>query len=295
MVINNSVSFCKDNDGDGVPDLIDIDDDNDGITDYDEQISCPTLTALTFNTSGKAVLSSNSITTNNSNIWINNYSNQKLSLPIHLEYNLADINGLSFIGFIPINYNKIITTGNYSDDAYKIYHSNGNYYSKMPTEWTTGATAQNVGDLFEIDININGVVSLKQNGRIIRTFNGATTDYLFTITSYNYRSYANVKLIASAVDGVVCNQLDTDNDGKPNYLDTDSDGDGCNDAVEAGSAPVGTNVPLSGPYGSNGLVDSKETITNGIGNGYINYKLNSKIRLGSVNWYLIKFLSLFFI
>ena len=83
------------------------------------------------------------------------YSNQRLSLPIHLEYNLADVNGSSFIGFIPVNYNKVLSTNNYTDEAYKMYHSNGTYYGQMPTQWTPGATTQNVGDFFEIDININ--------------------------------------------------------------------------------------------------------------------------------------------
>jgi len=279
--INNSISLCNDNDGDGVPDLVDIDDDNDGIIDYDEQVSCPTLTGLIFNNSGKAVLTNNSITTNNASVWINNYSNQRLSLPIHLEYNLADVNGSSFIGFIPVNYNKVLSTNNYTDEAYKMYHSNGTYYGQMPTQWTPGATTQNVGDFFEIDININGVVTVKQNSSIIRTFNGATTDYFFTLTSYNYRSYANVKLLASSVDGVVCNQLDTDNDGRPNYLDTDSDGDGCNDAVEAGSARVGTSIPFVGTYGSNGLINTKETITSGVETGKINYTLNYKNAIAS--------------
>jgi hypothetical protein len=41
----------------------------------------------------------------------------------------------------------------------------------------------------------------------------------------------------------------------------DSDGDGCNDALEAGSATAGTTVPLTGAVGNNGLVNTLETST----------------------------------
>mgnify|MGYP000713201630 CR=1 FL=1 len=123
-------------------------------------------------------------------------------------------------------------------------------------------TAQQSGAMYQwVDcdnenININGVVTVKQNSSIIRTFNGATTDYFFTLTSYNYRSYANVKLLASSVDGVVCNQLDTDNDGIANRLDLDSDNDGIPDNVEA-QTTTGYTAP-TGNVGLNGVDEAYE-------------------------------------
>ena len=72
-----------------------------------------------------------------------------------------------------------MSTGNYTDEAYKFYHANGNFYGKFPTEWTIAATAQAAGDKFEMDINVNGVVTAKRNGLVVKTFNGEATDYNF--------------------------------------------------------------------------------------------------------------------
>jgi hypothetical protein len=63
--------------------------------------------------------------------------------------------------------------------------------------------------------------------------------------------------------------VDSDNDGIPNRLDLDSDNDGCSDAYEAGATTATTaNYVFAGPYGNNGLANSKETIAD---NGIINY------------------------
>ncbi len=53
--------------------------------------------------------------------------------------------------------------------------------------------------------------------------------------------------------------IDTDNDGTPDYLDTDSDNDGCFDALE-GSA---TNIALSDLNG-NGSIDYANTTPSGV-------------------------------
>jgi large repetitive protein len=63
--------------------------------------------------------------------------------------------------------------------------------------------------------------------------------------------------------------LDTDGDTVPNYLDLDSDGDGCSDAFEAGAiTDVAANYVFTGIVGTNGLIDTKETVAD---NGIINY------------------------
>jgi hypothetical protein len=65
---------------------------------------------------------------------------------------------------------------------------------------------------------------------------------------------------------------DTDGDGVPNRVDLDSDNDGINDVREAGHAGADANSDgkVDGPYGSNGLADSVETTA---GSSTINYTL----------------------
>ncbi|KAI9549363.1 hypothetical protein GHT06_003729 [Daphnia sinensis] len=45
----------------------------------------------------------------------------------------------------------------------------------------------------------------------------------------------------------------------PNTLDTDSDGDGCSDAFEGGATSNSGTSVIAGPYGDNGLANSRES------------------------------------
>jgi hypothetical protein len=72
----------------------------------------------------------------------------------------------------------------------------------------------------------------------------------------------------NAVTNLNISDCDTDNDGIINSKDLDSDGDGCSDAFEAGATTVKTDSIIAGPYGSNGLANSKETA---LDNGTLNY------------------------
>ncbi len=68
-----------------------------------------------------------------------------------------------------------------------------------------------------------------------------------------------------------CLVLNTDNEGLANHLDADSDNDGCSDAREGGATLNKTaNFAFAGPYGANGLDNSKETPAE---SGIINYSL----------------------
>jgi hypothetical protein len=59
---------------------------------------------------------------------------------------------------------------------------------------------------------------------------------------------------------------DTDNDGKLNHIDLDSDGDGCSDAVEAGSSTMDTSTtayPTGTDTNANGILNNYEGATAG--------------------------------
>ena len=72
--------------------------------------------------------------------------------------------------------------------------------------------------------------------------------------------------------------LDTDGDGIPNHFDLDSDNDGCSDAFESGSTTNKTDSIIAGPYGTNGLANSKENVAD---NGIINYSLTYDFAINS--------------
>ncbi|KAI9549355.1 hypothetical protein GHT06_003721 [Daphnia sinensis] len=130
-----------------------------------------------------------------------------------------------------------------------------------------------------MDINTAGVVTIRQNGWVIRSFKGAKSDYYFAFTSYNAKVIQNIKLTSYSPIEMICTDIDSDGDGKPNRLDIDSDDDGCNDAVEAGAATASQAIPFVGAVGSNGLIDSKEeTVDSGDVNyvsTYLSYAMNS--------------------
>ncbi|NBB23444.1 hypothetical protein GVN20_29100, partial [Runella sp. CRIBMP] len=117
--------------------------------------------------------------------------------------------------------------------------------------------------------------------------NNSQGDILATVADY-YSDVANTKTMSITVpsDGVInitayvldpglshnvpiittpatfcstlqSSQIDTDNDGIPNHLDTDSDGDGCADAIEGGgsfsTASIDANGRLTGSVDANGV------------------------------------------
>ena len=82
---SSAINVCLDSDGDGVADVFDIDDDNDGILDTIEQESCSgtgvNLSTLTFSGSAVTAKTANTLTSSNTNAWISSYSNQNFGLP----------------------------------------------------------------------------------------------------------------------------------------------------------------------------------------------------------------------
>jgi gliding motility-associated-like protein len=255
-----TIDSCLDTDLDGIPDSLDIDDDNDGVLDADEQKDCTypqkDLTTLTFNGNGTGTFTASTLTMSGTSSWKNSYSDQKLKLPIHLEWNTS-VTGIGMLGLLPVGSAK--STSNYTDEAYKVYHNATNIYGWSPPipNWSfTGTYVAN--DLIEMDINTAGVVTIRQNGWVVRSFKGKKSDYNLVFSSHSAKVLSNIKLTSYAPIEMVCTDIDTDGDGTVDRLDIDSDGDGCNDAVEAGAALPTVAIPFVGAVGTNGLIDSKE-------------------------------------
>ena len=271
---SKSLSVCADTDGDGIGDLIDLDDDNDGVLDAEEQDNCEysaqDLTKLTF--SGSAVKSTtiNTLTTTASGGWKTSYSNQVFKLPIHLEYTLVTQTGYAMVGLLPVNGTQ--TPNNYNDGAYKFYNasSSGTVYGYFPSEWTF-QQAQVESELYEIDINATGYVTVKVSGAVKAQFQGTASDYKLAISAYQEVTF-NLLRVSDASKTFACEDLDSDGDGIFNRLDLDSDNDSCGDGVEASNTIKADNNIMTFNTGTdanrNGLLDKFE---NSITQGKINY------------------------
>jgi hypothetical protein len=250
------VIVSPDSDGDGVLDIMDLDDDNDGILDINEQANCgyvgKDLTTLTFNGSAIASKAANSITCANTG-WLSSYSNENLTLPIHLEYKVSSQSAYSMIGLLPSAGTQ--TTANWNDGAYKFYNYGTTLFGYFPSAWTF-SQAQVANELYTIDINATGYVTVKVGGVVKAQFQGANSTYKLAISSYTGQTMTNIKLADAYSGGYKCTEIDTDGDGIPNQLDLDSDGDGCPDALEGGGGFNSSNVYPSSMQGGSTNVTS---------------------------------------
>ncbi len=219
-----------DSDLDGICDLLDQDDDNDGITDTNESI-CSSVDLSSLNMYGNAIASitATEIQLTNLGAWRSSYSTETFNLPLHLSFK-ANTNNYNMIGLLPVGATE--TVNSWNDSAYKAYiHVNGRCYGKFPDQWTFTHLQNTNQQLIEIDISTNGILTVAIAGQVIHTGTAPIGAYKLAISSHSGGMIENIKL---TYDSVPCNNidLDTDGDGTPDRLDLDSDNDLCVDAFE---------------------------------------------------------------
>ncbi|MBL0190629.1 MAG: DUF4347 domain-containing protein [Saprospiraceae bacterium] len=289
--INSSVNLCSDFDNDGVPDFVDLDDDNDGILDAVESPTCfytqaeaqkiVSITSdMTTNTYSPAA--TNAPGTNLSLLYDGNTSNYYTRITA----NSLLLNGMSVYTVkysTPIQISSLTLVKGamltYNVNSYVLQGSNDNM------NWTTISSPTN---------DVNGNLTLTNtsttkyqyyrvldNGYVSGTTGNIsqTASYPTRYTSEISITYPTTSYVASAYPKPSCTGSDADSDGIPNHLDLDADGDGCSDAYEAGvtthSGVVmfsGTavnrspnisvtmsNAIVAGPYDANGFANSVET------------------------------------
>ncbi|SMC60545.1 T9SS type B sorting domain-containing protein [Cellulophaga tyrosinoxydans] len=208
------ITVHNDYDKDGIKDITDLDDDNDGI--YDEQ-ECSNL----------SLNIANGASFNNTFVTIDNYLVLDI-FNLDNSFNLQ-INGTNIAGEIQF---QSAVSGNFATflDGYG-YGQNGN--SQVYT--LSGSTAT---PLIRLVINQAGELMLFG----AKTSNGTLLPMVLTTpaTAVNWNaSGTNTVTIGQMVTGPTNMRgilrtagCDTDADGLPNHLDLDSDGDGCSDANE---------------------------------------------------------------
>jgi gliding motility-associated-like protein len=295
FAISASENACLDSDTDGLGDLLDIDDDNDGILDTIEQTNCITsgiaINTLTFSGSAIAASTASTVSSAGGDYWRTSYSDQNLKLPISLSYKFNSTTGYAMFGLFPVTGTQ--NPGTWADGAYKFYPQTTSVYGYFTTAWDFGPISITSNDILSIDISATGYVTAKVNGIVRKAFQGVVSDYKLNMSSYRAANFADVVLTdANNLAILTCTDIDTDGDGIPNRLDLDSDGDGCSDAKEAGvpgtlasgtlvnkvnNVTVSTTVAnaiVAGTYGDNGFGDAVETTPgSGIFSGTYTYGL----------------------
>ena len=102
FAISASENACLDTDSDGLGDLLDIDDDNDGILDLTEQTNCITsgiaINTLTFSGSAITASTASTVSSAGGDAWKTSYSDQNLKLPISLSYKFNSTTGYAMFG-----------------------------------------------------------------------------------------------------------------------------------------------------------------------------------------------------
>jgi len=281
---NSSINGCTDTDSDGLGDLLDIDDDNDGILDTVEQTNCITsgipINTLTFSGSAITASTASTVSSAGGDTWKTSYSDQNLKLPISLSYKFNSTTGYAMFGLFPVTGTQ--NAGIWADGGYKFYPQTTNVYGYFTAAWDFGPIAITPSDILSIDISASGYVTAKVNGIVRKAFQGVVSDYKLTMSSYRAASFTDIILTdANNVAVLTCTDLDTDADGIPNRLDLDSDGDGCSDAIEAGSSTTATSTsafPTGTDTNSNGLLNNYETGTTGTVNYTSTYSIYALVR-----------------
>ena len=241
-----------DSDGDGITDICDLDDDNDGILDTDEQACTTTVNRQLnyfFNTS-----SGNYIQTSDP-LFFGGYSSlthqtgSGVSTTINTDVlrvtgvttsTTRDNNdyldfpfSISEAGNFNLSSLALRNTGSGNAYKYDILISSDDFATS--TTLVTGANTTGTNNTIYLTSTFTPVPLVPTKMYKIRF-------YLYNRTGTNPTDFDNISIIVSG-----CNYRDTDVDGIPDYLDLDSDGDGCPDAIEgAGSFTASQLTTASG-------------------------------------------------
>lgn len=231
---------CLDSDGDGIPDYLDLDDDNDGILDTVEMCKSAVSTDF-FNGQSATVNAVSGITVVSTTATltpaVSRYS---------LGWHFGDATG-AVSNEMSINFNNPVYLANDGIDYDLGGMDNGSKFGNFFIVYEDGTRLSN------LSISLAGISPA--GGIIISTINGANAietqagpntsanltligvDRTKRIVKMGYTVYAlnGNGATSETMRPRVQIDCDMDGDGIPNQLDLDSDNDGCLDAIEGGA------------------------------------------------------------
>ncbi len=280
FLAGTNIVKAQDSDSDGITDVIDLDDDNDGIPDAEESPDC-------FYTVYEANRITSVISTLNGGVGDPAAGN---TIPLLYNDNLNDgttVTAYNFAALQTITSGSGIFTVQYPTPVILKSMSVTQAASGMAASGFAKLYGSNDGTTFTLLTTGAGISIAGTNPTFTNT---STTAYLYyqiryigTVSAGNATSVtagtAAIHEISSLLSTAtvyipsahpkpgICS-VDTDGDGKPNHLDTDSDGDGCPDAYEGGATSNKTISILPAPYGANGLANAIET---SVDSGQVSY------------------------
>ncbi|WP_326984619.1 T9SS type B sorting domain-containing protein [Chryseobacterium sp. MYb264] len=242
---NSMINTCNDIDNDGIPDYIDLDNDNDGILDETE---CPSQ----FSWTGPISFSANNTVAQGtiSGIPYTLTSNQPM-IPMSGIYNHSLFpapygvpNNNPSIGNSQVSSNTL-TFAQPMIDPVLVFASVGQQGLHVPIKFNIPVQV-----LWSKDITIDSPTQLTgKEGFVIVKIPGIHSSITFNYTVAEY--YANFTF------GAATKNCDTDGDGIPDYLDLDSDNDGCFDSLEGGenvlTSQLNADGSISGPVDAQGV------------------------------------------
>lgn len=275
--LNDNIKVCADTDGDGILDLSDIDDDNDGVPDATESPNCY------FTAKEMGVPTSITTTVAHSGTIANLYDNN-LSTLFRFTNGTTKANRTVFeitpkqpviARAIQIEMNNLGQT-EFSNTANSLRVDGWN-----GTTWVTLMPA------FNPSVSPNDAQGYYQTFNFTQNQNAAYSKFRLqglagTIVGSDMREVRLLmprKYVASRYPKATCTDANIDGDNKAPHLDLDSDGDVCSDAREAGATTnTSANYQFPDIDGNNdGLVDAVDANEDGhvdYKSSYLQYGLN---------------------
>ena len=269
---NGTADACDtdDNDGDGIPDVLDEDDDNDGISDDDEgtgdtdndgtpdylDLDSDNDGIFDINEAGYGDNDTNNdgmVNANDTNFVDANNDGQEDGLATstpndHDNDGIAD--HLDLDSDNDGNYDNVESgNGNLDTNGDGMVDANDTVFADANNNGTADATENStpldtdgdgIADHLDLDSDNDGIYDVVEGGDGNLDSNG---DGMLNSTDTNYQDIDTDGMFDTAE---ITDPIDTDTDGTPDYIDSDSDNDGCFDTSEAGFTDLEDDGKLGG-------------------------------------------------